>query len=140
MYSAFNEPHIGVYGSSRLDYDDQSVLNRSIYELVDRARVAACEIYSYAYEAMERACVDDLTSVAEYISLLDFEITRVEEMPDGSGKLYLHYLRDRESFTSVRVSKQYMEQHNPVAGGYYLVSKGGYKSYSPMELLFMVGC
>ena len=54
-----------------------------ICELVDKARVEEREIYSSFYEAMERACVDDLSAGAgeqpEYISLLDFEITRVEE-------------------------------------------------------------
>ena len=87
---------------------------------------------------------DNLTATArdqaDYISFLDFEIARVEEMPDGSGRLHLHYLRDREPFTYVRVSRQYMEQYNPVAGGYYLVARGGYKSYSPTELLFMADC
>ncbi len=61
-------------------------------------------------------------------------------MSDGSGKLHLHYLRDREPFTCVRVSKVFLEQYQPAAGGYYLVAKGGYKSFSPVELLFMVDC
>ena len=115
-----------------------------IREMVTRAEVLSSEVYTTAYEAMERVCVDDLTTDARgqsgYVNFLDFEIARVEEMPDGSGKLHLHCLRDREPFTSVRVTRQYMEQYQPAAGGYYLVARGGYKSFSPVELLFMVDC
>ena len=64
VYSAFNGPHIGVYGSSRLDGDDRAAVSKSICELVDKARVEIGEIYSSAYEAMEQACVDDLTAGA----------------------------------------------------------------------------
>lgn len=31
------------------------------------------------------------------------------------------------------VSKEYVEKHNPQAGGYYVVYKDGYKSFSPAE-------
>jgi len=31
------------------------------------------------------------------------------------------------------VSREYMEKHKPVAGGYYIVYENGYKSFSPAD-------
>jgi hypothetical protein len=37
-------------------------------------------------------------------------------------------------YSSVKVSKEYREKHSPEAGGYYVVYKDGYKSYSPADV------
>ncbi len=33
----------------------------------------------------------------------------------------------------IKVSRQYMAKHDPQVGGYYVVYKDGYKSFSPAE-------
>jgi hypothetical protein len=38
-----------------------------------------------------------------------------------------------DGYASFSVSKEYMEKHVPQPGGYYVVYKDGYKSYSPVE-------
>ena len=38
-----------------------------------------------------------------------------------------------ENFAPFTVSAEYMEKHKPKAGGYYVVYKDGYKSWSPAE-------
>ncbi|MEE8489963.1 MAG: hypothetical protein V3S43_06470 [Acidimicrobiia bacterium] len=38
-----------------------------------------------------------------------------------------------EGFAPFRVGKDYVERHRPIAGGYYVVYKDGYKSFSPAE-------
>ena len=38
-----------------------------------------------------------------------------------------------EGFGSFRVDSAYLEKHKPEAGGYYVVYKGGYKSFSPAD-------
>jgi hypothetical protein len=38
-----------------------------------------------------------------------------------------------ERYAPFKVSKEYVEKHNPQAGGYYVVYKDGYKSFSPAE-------
>jgi len=40
---------------------------------------------------------------------------------------------DDEGFAPFGVSDGYMRKHNPQAGGYYVVYKDGYKSYSPAK-------
>lgn len=36
-------------------------------------------------------------------------------------------------YSVFEVSGEYMEKHNPAVGGYYVVYKDGYKSYSPAD-------
>jgi len=38
-----------------------------------------------------------------------------------------------KGFKAVRVTKGYLEKHNPRAGGYYVLYQDGYKSYSPAD-------
>lgn len=36
-------------------------------------------------------------------------------------------------YAPIRVDRDYVRKHNPQAGGYYVVYKDGYKSFSPAE-------
>ncbi len=38
-----------------------------------------------------------------------------------------------EGYEPIRVDHSYMRKHNPQVGGYYVVYKDGYKSWSPAE-------
>lgn len=38
-----------------------------------------------------------------------------------------------DGYDKFEVSKEYMDKHNPKAGGYYVVYKDGYKSFSPAK-------
>lgn len=38
-----------------------------------------------------------------------------------------------QGFVGITVSDEYLAKHKPVAGGYYVVYKDGYKSFSPAE-------
>ena len=38
-----------------------------------------------------------------------------------------------ERYAPFEVSKEYLEKHRPEVGGYYVVYKDGYKSYSPAD-------
>jgi len=40
---------------------------------------------------------------------------------------------EEEGYDSFEVSKEYYEKHLPYVGGYYVVYKDGYKSFSPAE-------
>lgn len=37
------------------------------------------------------------------------------------------------AYGAIEVNATYMIQHKPVAGGYYVVYKGGYQSFSPAD-------
>ena len=38
-----------------------------------------------------------------------------------------------DGYAAFRVNHEYMHKHKPEAGGYYVVYKDGYKSFSPAE-------
>lgn len=50
---------------------------------------------------------------------------------DGSGLI----TPEEAGYAAFKVSKEYMDKHKPQPGGYYVVYKGGYKSFSPAEAL-----
>lgn len=48
---------------------------------------------------------------------------------DGSGLI----TPEDTGYAAFKVSKEYLEKHKPQPGGYYVVYKDGYKSFSPAE-------
>ena len=40
---------------------------------------------------------------------------------------------EEEGYANFEVEAAYMEKHKPVVGGYYVVYKDGYKSFSPAK-------
>ena len=47
-----------------------------------------------------------------------------------SGKGGILAISDK-GFDPIEVSKEYISRHNPQVGGYYVIYKDGYKSFSP---------
>ena len=48
---------------------------------------------------------------------------------DGSATLVF----EEDGYAPIKVNHEYVRKHNPKAGGYYVVYKDGYKSWSPAE-------
>ena len=48
---------------------------------------------------------------------------------DGSAMI----TPEEEGYAPFRVDQEYMRKHKPEVGGYYIVYKDGYKSWSPAE-------
>ena len=40
---------------------------------------------------------------------------------------------EEDGYAAFEVSKEYMEKHDPKYGGYYVLYKGGYESFSPAK-------
>lgn len=55
--------------------------------------------------------------------------TKPGEETDGSRIL----VPVEEGFGPFRVDREYVRKHNPQAGGYYVVYKDGYRSFSPSQ-------
>lgn len=55
------------------------------------------------------------------------KIDIVEHLESGSVKL--HFAK----YESIEVDGEWLAKHHPFAGGYYVVYKDGYTSYSPAE-------
>jgi hypothetical protein len=50
-----------------------------------------------------------------------------------SSKSGAYIMPEDRNYSRIYVDSNYLEKHNPKAGGYYVVYKDGYKSYSPAE-------
>lgn len=57
-------------------------------------------------------------------------INDVTENDEGIGASLVF---EEEGFSAIDVSDEYMEKHKPDKGGYYVVYKDGYKSFSPAD-------
>ena len=57
------------------------------------------------------------------------KIASIEERPSGVFMM----TTAEKGFAEFYVDKEYMDKHKPHAGGYYVVYKDGYKSFSPAE-------
>ena len=57
------------------------------------------------------------------------KIKRVDINHQGKALLLI----EDKGFAPVEVSKEYVDKHQPEAGGYYVVYLGGYKSFSPAD-------
>lgn len=62
------------------------------------------------------------------------KITKVvDPTPPGSESDGSRLLEVELPYKPVRVDHDYVRKHNPQAGGYYVVYKDGYESWSPAE-------
>lgn len=57
------------------------------------------------------------------------KILDVGTAPDGSGII----TPQDEGYASFPVPADYLQRHRPTAGGYYVVYKDGYASFSPAD-------
>lgn len=54
----------------------------------------------------------------------------VENLSEVGASLVFH----EKGYAPIEVGDNYLEKHRPEVGGYYVVYKGGYKSYSPADV------
>ena len=57
------------------------------------------------------------------------KIQKVGALADGQGSL----IPEDPRFNIIGVSKEYMDKHKPVDGGYYVQYENGYQSFSPAK-------
>lgn len=55
------------------------------------------------------------------------KIKQVVTNPDGGWVI----IPEEKGYAQFDISNEYYEKHKPEIGGYYVVYKGGYKSFSP---------
>lgn len=58
------------------------------------------------------------------------KIANVSPWLENGGQLLYP---EEEGYGPIEVDADYVKKHHPVAGGYYVVYKDGYKSFSPAE-------
>jgi hypothetical protein len=57
------------------------------------------------------------------------KIRRVKQQDPHDGSAFLEIADD--GYAPIFVDKEYMDKHKPESGGYYVLYKGGYESFSP---------
>lgn len=61
------------------------------------------------------------------------KIERDKPPPNTESDGHAMITPEGEGFAAFRVEAEYIHKHKPEVGGYYVVYKGGYKSFSPAE-------
>lgn len=54
-----------------------------------------------------------------------------EIVTDNAGNV--SFIPQEQMYAPIELDKDYVEKHKPTVGGYYVVYKDGYKSFSPAE-------
>ncbi|MCL4549220.1 MAG: hypothetical protein M1495_11695 [Bacteroidetes bacterium] len=66
------------------------------------------------------------------IKSIEFDMDRsTKENRETDGGAYI--TPEEKGYAEFKVSREYVEKHNPQVGGYYVVYSGGYKSWSPAK-------
>ena len=73
-------------------------------------------------------CIKDVWALKIKSIVFDSDLaSQTGRETDGSATITL----EEEYYAPFKVDSSYVRKHNPVAGGYYVVYKDGYKSFSP---------
>ena len=81
----------------------------------------SCEMPKYK-------CIKDVWALKIKSIVFDSDLaSQTGRETDGSATI----TPEEEYYAPFKVDSSYVRKHNPVAGGYYVVYKDGYKSFSP---------
>jgi hypothetical protein len=61
------------------------------------------------------------------------KIRAVYPTGNDEGPTGAQLVPEEKGYAAFQVSQAYLDKHEPVAGGYYVVYQDGYKSFSPAE-------
>lgn len=81
-------------------------------------------------EMPKYTCHKQVHALKISIIQLDSDLAKEQNRETTGGALI--YPKD-EGYAAFSVDAEYVNKHKPVAGGYYVVYKDGYKSFSPAE-------
>jgi len=62
--------------------------------------------------------------------VFDYDLAKAEDRETNGSAMITP---EEKEFTPFKVDHAYVSKHQPKAGGYYVVYKGGYKSWSPAD-------
>lgn len=123
---AYGDTKREVFDKLMRDHGDAAEIRiRSLEE-----RLSEAEENSGAATEMPRyKCHKEVWALKIERVQMDADTARVEEREtDGSARLFVE-----APFMPIRVDHDYVRRHKPEAGGYYVVYKDGYKSFSPAQ-------
>lgn len=75
-------------------------------------------------------CIKEVWALKIKSIEFDSDIAKKEDREtDGSAII----TPENTAYAPIKVNREYIEKHNPIEGGYYVVYKDGYKSFSPTK-------
>lgn len=72
-----------------------------------------------------------MVKLPEYQCTKKVYALKIKEMTNENDQDYI--VAEDPKFAPIPVDKEYMKKHEPQAGGYYVIYKDGYKSWSPAK-------
>lgn len=76
-------------------------------------------------------CIKEVWALKIESIEFDSDIARKQDNRETDGSAVI--TPEDTRYAPFRVDRDYVTKHNPIAGGYYVVYKGGYKSFSPAD-------
>jgi len=62
------------------------------------------------------------------------KISHINDVVENNDGVVASIVFEEDGYAPLDVGDDFMSKHEPEAGGYYVVYKGGYKSYSPADV------
>ena len=82
----------------------------------------------------EQADERELPQYVSHKKVWALEIGMIDAVLNGPGENHFSLIYPADTrYAPIKVDFEYMNKHNPKAGGYYVVYADGYKSWSPAK-------
>lgn len=128
---AFGATKREVFDSLMREHKDAAEIRiRSLIgEIGEKAAAPASEHGGASAEMPRYRCHKEVWAIKIERVQLDADDARVENREtDGSARLFVE-----GPYATIRVPSSYVRKHQPQAGGYFVVYKDGYQSFSPAD-------
>lgn len=122
------------------DWDEKSVDNGQVPDKLKEAieKLSAKnepEAHCVSMEMPKYKCIKDVWALKIKSIVFDSDLASQETREtDGSAT----FTPEDDHYSPIKLSAEFVRKHKPVEGGYYVVYKDGYKSFSP-ESVFEEG-
>jgi hypothetical protein len=115
------------------DCDEKSVDNGQVPDKLKEAieKLSAKnepEVHCVSMEMPKYKCIKDVWALKIKSIVFDSDLASQENREtDGSAT----FTPEDDRYAPIKLSAEFLHKHKPVEGGYYVVYKDGYKSFSP---------
>ena len=115
------------------DCDEKSVDNGQVpYKLKEAIEKLSAknepEVHCVSMEMPKYKCIKDVWALKIKSIVFDSDLASQENREtDGSAT----FTPEDDRYAPIKLSAEFVHKHKPVEGGYYVVYKDGYKSFSP---------
>jgi hypothetical protein len=113
------------------DCDEKSTYDSKMKELVDKLSAKnEPEIHCVSMEMPRYKCIKEVWALKIKSIVFDTDLaSETGRETDGSAT----FTPEDERYAPIKLSAEFVHKHKPVEGGYYVVYKDGYKSFSPVS-------